>query len=176
MTMDELRRLSVTVGPDGRAQVEEDELRAPIALGLVPGLLIQPIWGTNEPPTIGARHESFAPYFPDQGGLRLVATSIPPDSAAARAGDPDVLVAEANQVLPGLLDGLSPDEFGRHRTDTVDVDLIVEGELWLELDDGTERRLTAGSCVILHGASHAWHNRGDRAALMISLLVGAKRA
>ena len=49
-----------------------------------------------------------------------------------------------------------------HTTQTVDLDLVLEGEIWLELDDGEEVLLGPGDCVIQNGTRHAWHNRSSR--------------
>ena len=66
---------------------------------------------------------------------------------------------EVRQKLPGILDALEPDHSGMHTTDSVDFDVVVFGEVVLELDDGAEVVLKAGDCVIQNGTRHAWHNR-----------------
>ena len=38
---------------------------------------------------------------------------------------------------------------GMHRSDTVDVGVVVSGELWMELDDGAETLLRTGDCLVL---------------------------
>ena len=47
--------------------------------------------------------------------------------------------------------------------------------MYLELDDGKAVHLTPGTCVVQRGTRHAWHNRGDRPALMMFVLIGANR-
>ncbi|MEO7369693.1 MAG: cupin domain-containing protein [Ilumatobacteraceae bacterium] len=49
---------------------------------------------------------------------------------------------------PGMIAGM-------HRTDTVDYDTILAGEIVLVLDDG-EIELGVGDCVVLPGAMHGW--------------------
>jgi hypothetical protein len=51
---------------------------------------------------------------------------------------------------------LEPQNPGMHTTDTVDFDVIVSGEVFLELDDGSEVLLKAGDCVVQNGTRHAW--------------------
>jgi hypothetical protein len=82
---------------------------------------------------------------------------------------------EIRQNLPGLLDGLEPDHPGMHTTDTVDFDVVVSGEVYLELDDGAEILLKAGACVIQNGTRHAWHNRSSENCVIAVTLVGAER-
>jgi hypothetical protein len=40
--------------------------------------------------------------------------------------------------LPGVLANLEPDNPGMHTTDTIDFEVVLSGELILELDDGVE--------------------------------------
>ena len=46
-------------------------------------------------------------------------------------------------------------EVGMHQTDTVDLDIIIEGEIELTLDDG-RHILRTGDCVVMTGVDHAW--------------------
>jgi quercetin dioxygenase-like cupin family protein len=66
-----------------------------------------------------------------------------------------------------------PDQPGMHTADSVDYGLCVEGEMWLELDDGHEVQLTPGTCVVRRGTRHVWHNRSDKPAFMMYVLIGA---
>jgi mannose-6-phosphate isomerase-like protein (cupin superfamily) len=74
-----------------------------------------------------------------------------------------------------MMDHMEPDHPGMHTTDTVDLDLMLSGEMFLELDDGAEVHLRPGDCVIQNGTRHAWHNRGSEPCTMLSILVGAQR-
>ena len=62
-----------------------------------------------------------------------------------------------------------------HATDTLDYAIVIEGEAWLELDNGTRTRLTAGDVVIQQGTRHAWRNTSDRRVTVAFVLIGAKR-
>ena len=64
---------------------------------------------------------------------------------------------------------------GMHTTDTVDFDVVVSGEVVLELDDRAEVLLKAGNCVIQNGTRHAWHNRSSANCLIAVTLPGAQR-
>ena len=52
--------------------------------------------------------------------------------------------------------------------------MILSGELSLELDDGEIRHLKAGDIVIQNGTRHAWRNRTETPAVMLSVLLGTK--
>ena len=74
-----------------------------------------------------------------------------------------------------MMEVLEPDHPGMHTTDTVDFDVIVSGEVYLELDDGAEVLLKAGDCVIQNGTRHAWHNRSSEKCVISVAIVGAAR-
>jgi quercetin dioxygenase-like cupin family protein len=85
------------------------------------------------------------------------------------------LVAEMQQKLPGMAEVLEPDHLGIHTTDTVDYDVVLSGEVYLELDDGVEVLLKPGDCVIQNGTRHAWHNRSSEKCVIAVALIGAER-
>ena len=61
-----------------------------------------------------------------------------------------------------------------HRTETVDVGIVLEGETWLLLDDGSETRVSAGDAVVQRGTNHAWANRSDRPVRMVFVMVDGR--
>jgi quercetin dioxygenase-like cupin family protein len=71
---------------------------------------------------------------------------------------------------------MEPDDPGMHTTDTIDLEVILRGEVILELDDGAERLLRAGDTVVQNGTRHRWRNPGPEPALMAVLMLGARRA
>lgn len=114
--------------------------------------------------------------LPGPGGTCLIVVTFPPDSVAASPGfDGAALAAEQAEFLPGLADTFDPDGSGMHITATVDYDVILDGELWLELDDGEVRHLKAGDVVIQNGTRHAWRNRTEKPTTMLSFMVGGRR-
>jgi uncharacterized cupin superfamily protein len=58
-----------------------------------------------------------------------------------------------------------------HRTETVDVGIVLEGETWLLLDDGSETRVGVGDAVVQRGTMHQWANRSDRPVRMVFVLI-----
>jgi mannose-6-phosphate isomerase-like protein (cupin superfamily) len=105
-----------------------------------------------------------------------VIVTLPPDDApATELIDPDAAAAEVEEKLPGLLETLEPNNTGMHTTDTVDVVLVLSGEVTLELDDGAEVQLRAGDTVVQHGTRHAWRNRSDGPCTLAGAQVGAVR-
>jgi quercetin dioxygenase-like cupin family protein len=137
------------------------------------------MWGSDLPPqlpTDGTQPEMPA-YFPPAGGYRCWFFTVPPASATIdESVDFESAFAEANSLLPGLFEVVESDEPGMHTTDTVDVDIVVSGEVWLELDDREEVRLEPGDVVIQNGTRHRWRNRAEEPAVVCAVLMGAERA
>ncbi|MFJ9217016.1 cupin domain-containing protein [Streptomyces sp. NPDC102383] len=169
-----ISRLVAGCRTDGTSVVEENGPVAPVTVGALPGVEFYQVWGHNDAPAAGdgGTEAAFVPYFPGAGGTRFVVLRWPPETGRGPEGDPDALAAEVEQAFPGLLKALAPDEKGHHATDTVDMSVLLEGELWLQLEDGSETRLTPGSCVVLRGNRHSWSNRSAEPALMASVFMG----
>ena len=74
-----------------------------------------------------------------------------------------------------MIDVLELNHHGMHTTDSVDFEVVVFGEVCLELDDGAEVLLKAGDCVIQNGTRHAWRNRSSDKCVIAVTLVGAER-
>ena len=150
----------------------------PISLALLPGYEFHRLWGSDSVPELPS--DGSPPqqprYFPRGGGFRFAFFTIPPDTAASvdQIATP-FAAAELQQKLPGMLEVLEPDHPGMHTTDTVDFDVVVSGEVYLELDDGAEILLNAGDCVIQNGTRHAWRNRSSEKCVIAVTLVGADR-
>src|SRR3954465_1058858 len=58
-----------------------------------------------------------------------------------------------------------------HRTETVDGGVVLEGETWLLLDDGSETRVGAGDAVVQRGTNHAWANRSEAPVRMVFVMI-----
>ncbi|MEO6120359.1 MAG: cupin domain-containing protein [Terriglobales bacterium] len=114
-------------------------------------------------------------YFPPKHGFRFGFFTIPPQSANQEIAPTAAHMEELAQKLPGLFDVVEPDSPGMHTTDTVDFDVVISGEVVLELDDGAEVVLKAGDCVVQNGTRHAWHNRSSQVAVLACCLIGAER-
>ena len=150
----------------------------PISIGLLPGYEFHRLWGSDSIPELPS--DGTAPphprYFPPRNGFRFGFFTIPPDARTnVHEIDSASALEEIQQKLPGMIDVLELDHPGMHTTDTVDYDVIVSGEVHLELDDGVEVLLKAGDCVIQNGTRHAWHNRSLEKCVIAVALVGADR-
>ena len=59
-----------------------------------------------------------------------------------------------------------------HKTPTVDYLVVLEGEIDLIFENGSEAHLKQGDCVVQLGGMHAWHNRSGRPTRMAAVAVG----
>ena len=150
----------------------------PVTLALFPGYEFHRLWGGDSTPQLPSDGTTPTPprYFPPIPGFRFGFFTIPPDTTThIDRLNTAPAIEEIQQKLPGMLDVLERDHPGMHTTDTVDFDVVVSGEVVLELDDGAEVLLKAGDCVVQNGTRHAWHNRSSANCLIAVTLLGAQR-
>ena len=175
-----VRRI-VTGERDGKSIVVSDgPVPSTHDFAAVPGFQTTLVWAGSEVPCIPHTGDDpatcTASMLPSPHGSRVILVQFPPDSVMMRADfDPEAAGREYLEYLPGLAESFDPDGSGMHKTDTVDYDVVVAGELWLELDDGEIRHLHPGDIVIQNGTRHAWRNRSEQPAVMLAVLVGAQR-
>ena len=145
-----------------------------------PGHSTSLVWATAAVADLPSDMEEPRPgdrVTPGPGETRLLIVCFPPDSIFADPRfDGAAYAADAAQHLSGLIEQFEPDSPGMHTTDTVDYDAVLDGEIWLELDDGVATRLKQGDIVIQCGARHAWRNKSERPATMMFVLIGARSA
>lgn len=60
-----------------------------------------------------------------------------------------------------------------HKTDSLDIIVLVKGEVDLLLDDGEATALKPGDVVIQRATNHAWVNKGEETALLVAILINA---
>jgi mannose-6-phosphate isomerase-like protein (cupin superfamily) len=164
--------------PSGKSVIAKDAAIEPVTLNSLPGFAFYRAWGGDAVPKLPS--DGTPPpcprYFPPPGGFRFLFFTIPPSShAQAEYGNPAAAFAELQAKLPGLAEVIEPTNSGMHTTDTVDFDVVLSGEVYLELDDGAEVLLKAGECVVQNGTRHAWHNRSSQNCVIAVAIVGAER-
>jgi len=172
-----LRMRRVVVGErNGQAVIASDEQLQPITVGMIPGAGFLGIWGEDGAATMpGDGTPPPAPtWFPPPGGYRFEVVVLPPDGATPTV-DPAAGLAELRAKLPGLAETLDPDHPAMHASDTVDIDVILEGEVFFRLEDGTEVQVSQGDCIVVTGQRHAWSNRSGKPCTLATASIGARR-
>jgi len=174
-----VRRVVTGHNDKGKAVFASDEDVGPVTVALMPGAEFHRLWGGEHAPTFPDDGSSTPQptYFPPVGGYRFGLFTVAPSQLGAP--DPDDLekgLAEVEAKLPGLLAHVELDNPGMHTTDTIDFEVVLSGEVVLELDDGAETVLRPGDTVVQNGTRHRWSNRGTVPAVVAVFITGAHRA
>ena len=106
--------------------------------------------------------------FPGPGGLLYRMLSIPSEKTLKDHPD-EVEKHYGRRIVPD-----APD-YGMHRTNTVDLIIVVSGEVWCKFES-SEVLLKAGDSLVQRGGIHAWRNRSDAPCVIAAIIVGAKEA
>jgi quercetin dioxygenase-like cupin family protein len=99
------------------------------------------------------------PLHPPVGGATVRLIRIPPPPPGA-SGDERWLRVPTEQ----------PDRPGMHTTDTLDFEVVLDGDIVLGLDDG-EHELHAGDTVVQRGTAHRWRVTGDRPCTYLAVMI-----
>lgn len=172
-----IRRVVTGHDDNGRSVFASDEKVPGLAFDALSGWQFFDMWGADKTPTFpdGGQKPHAPAYFPSAAGFRFSFSVIPPESTPPVEGlNEEAALAEVNAALPGMMGNLEPD--GMHTTDTVDMEVILSGEVTLILADGQEKSLGPGDTVVQNGTRHVWRVRGDKPCLMAVFMVGANRA
>ncbi len=174
----EIRQVVTGHDAGGRSVFVADTVVHGVRPALIPGSEFHVMWGADAAATYpgdGTRPATTA-YFPGPGGYRFGFVTLPPDGVSIQPPlDIAEALAEFEDALPGLLGHMEPDDPGMHTTDTTDFEVVIVGEVILELDDGAEVLLRPGDTVVQNGTRHRWRNPGTVPATFAVFTVGAHR-
>ena len=137
----------------------------------VSGITYWPIYGRDsitQVPYVELEQYGFTMFPSAPTGFRAHVIEFPAagqDDPQGRGDWPDF------GLPPGWAAG--PDDQGMHWTNTVDVVIILDGEIGLAQGDGTEVTLHPGCVVVQNGAVHAWRRR-DVPCRMVYVNLGAE--
>jgi hypothetical protein len=147
----EVRRVVTGYGDNGDLVVSSDAAIG--SLGKTPAGESVPVWAANSMPIpLDDAGEHKRPSL-----LQWYLVRVPPDKERRAA---------AADYQPGIL----------HEGATIDLVIVVSGEVWLELD-GVEDwvRLRAGETIVQRGTKHAWHNPTDATAVLSCVILSGVR-
>jgi quercetin dioxygenase-like cupin family protein len=160
-----VRRVVTGHDGQGRSTVVSDDEAPAVPYG-PDGGFFHLLWARDEIahyPDRGEGPDWSSGPFPPPGGCRLIVMELAPGEASNLDGFVSETMSEfADADRPGM-----------HASPSQDFDIVLEGTVGLELDDG-EILLRAGDVVVLNGTMHRWHNRGSTAARMVSVVIGAE--
>lgn len=171
-----VRRVVTGHDPSGKSIFVSDEAVSPIQPMLQPSAEFHRLWGGDTTPQFpgDGSEPDHRSYFPPVGGFRFGLFSIPPDSTEPPADlDIPAALADMERGMPGMMRYMDPTDPGMHTTDTIDFEVVLEGTVVLELDDGESVTLHPGDTVVQNGTRHRWSNPGDTVARLAVFMVGA---
>ena len=172
-----INRVVTGHGQDGSSQIAMQS--APPRTDVfkhIPGMVSRLVWATAPVPGLPFSGTDPTPgvtsFVPGPGETRFIVVTFPPDAVfGAPDFDFEAAVRENLAVSPGLAERFEPD--GMHTTPTVDYGIVLDGEIWLELDEGRSTLLRQHDVVIQHGSRHAWRNKSERPVTVAFVLIGA---
>jgi mannose-6-phosphate isomerase-like protein (cupin superfamily) len=176
-----VRRVVTGHDESGKSVFVSDDAVEPVRPVMMPAAEFHLLWGGDDAPRFpdDGSMPQWHTYFPPIGGFRFGMFTVPPGIA----GVPEQLsvtveeaMADVEAKLPGLMSYVDPSEPGMHTTDTIDFEVVLEGSVVLELDDGAEVTLQPGDTVVQNGTRHRWKNRGDTPARVALFICGASHA
>jgi Cupin domain len=172
-----VRRVITGIDANGKSVFVSDENVEPRIGPTLGGVKNWILFAEDEIPTVpnnGVVQDDLD-FFPvNEYGYRFALFSYPPASQATPPPeDLEAAIAETERMLPGMSSAVT-DSGGTHYTATVDLEYVLSGEFYLELDNGESTTLRAGDALVQCGARHHWENRSDDWATMLLVFIGAK--
>jgi hypothetical protein len=141
------------------------------------------IWGFDAIPDLPLSPEQLLGDYVDMGlfgpphSVRVDVLILPPETGEKPA-DLGETVGKLNLGTGG---GMIPHEsgFGMHRTDTIDLLMVLEGETNVAYpsEDGSEFEVTikAGDFITHNGTFHRWHNRSGSTCTLLCVVIATNR-
>ena len=152
----EVRRVVVTHDPNGQSVVTSDDVAAVAPIRPGSGIAGRELWVTDAMPVDNS----------DAAADEQAAGSLDRYSNLF-VGNGQGSAFRVTEFAPGH-------PVVAHRTETVDYDIVVAGEIDLDLEDGDPVHLRTGDVVIVRGVTHAWANRGTTTAAVAFIMIDAK--
>jgi hypothetical protein len=140
-------RAIVAGDADGSSRLLSDERQTSVQLPT--GRSLAQLWRCDQLISV-IDGDDFGTPFPGTNGARLWVLEIPPDGESA--------------------------DYQLHATATTDVGFLLEGEVDLELDDGSVTRLRHGDAFVQTRGAHRWVNRSASTAVIGVVVIGTDSA
>lgn len=172
-----LRRIVTGEDDAGRSRIHiDDEPAKLLALG---GAGLAEIWTADLKPdrlfdAVDRLVRQDVRLEPDKGAVKVRWFAVAPEDDGRTPEEKETLAASAFAAV-GAADARidTARHPAMHKTDTLDVIILVKGEVDLILDDGDPTPLKPGDVVIQRATNHAWVNHGAESALLVAVLMNA---
>ena len=177
MDWSSLRRIVTTLDDDNRSRVLIDD--GPAKLLAVEEAGLAEIWTA----ALGAAQlldaeDSLADQDvrlePDADAVKVRWFTVPPENPQSTIEEREAAAAfgfAAAQASNARIDTTRHPMM--HKTETLDVIILVKGGVKLLLDEGDPLPMKPGDVVIQRATNHAWVNEGTETALLVAVLINA---
>ncbi|MFD9194934.1 cupin domain-containing protein [Streptomyces phaeochromogenes] len=164
------RRVVNHVDDDGRSTTVEDATAT--TLTVTPAFTVVDLWRWDSLPASVEDEDrlSAVELVPPPGAGVVRLACFPPDSVLGGADFDAALSALGGEGTHAADDRVA----GLHETDTVDVAIVVSGEIVCVTECG-ETLLRQGDALVQRGNKHAWSNRTDQPVTVAFTMVSATR-
>lgn len=174
--VEKIRRVVTGHDENGKSVFVSDGVATAVKeMASMPGLAITDLWRADDVPTSNVGNADTADteitLLPPSAGVVFRTVEFPPDSQWRSAADGSAAFASIGAEDAQDHDSGDP---MRHRTDTVDLIIILKGEIDAILDDDARVTLRPGDTFIQRGTIHSWSVAGDEPCLLGVVLVDAK--
>lgn len=162
------RRVLSGLDQSGRSVIVADGLTTTRAVR-PNGAVVQEIWRQDSLPARARDDGTRGPDLqiaPPPHGVVVRLYTCPPDRDMDMASYTALAESIYGKGNAGGTSGIP----GMHRTQTLDVITVVAGEIYAVFEDG-ETLLRVGDSLVVPGTMHAWSNRSDRPAIIISTVL-----
>lgn len=172
-----LRRIVTGHDKSGRAIIADDAAPTRVQnVGGETGPIFYEVWNTQGAPAKIDRlmrepGEGRIVLAPPKNGTRIRVLDIPPESQDMLEQNAEEARKHFEEIGAGHASTAATARHPRmHRTETVDYGIVLDGEIWLLMDEG-ETLCRQGDIIIQCGTNHAWANRSERVCRIAFILV-----
>lgn len=165
------RRVVSAVDGDGVSTIVTDEI-SPVRMAL-PAFTLNDVWRVSSVPT-SFEDDGLGDEFvfnPPPGGVLVRLVTFPPDGDVGESAYDDSI----NQLIGSEFNAGHEQATGMHGMATVDVDTVIDGEIYCVYESGEETLLRAGDTVINRGTNHAWSTRSGKPVTVVATMVTVDR-
>lgn len=166
-----IRRVVTGTAEDGSSYFMIDGAAGKVHPQPARGLTFHEMWITDGPlaSNVGEEDCGARPvqHQPPIGGSLFRIVELEPDEIKSAADVESEFAAMGRSTSD-----MAEREIGMHKNDTVDYNVVLEGEMYATVDCG-ELLLSRGDCLIQRGTCHTWHNRSNATCVFASIMVSA---
>lgn len=100
--------------------------------------------------------------------------AVPADNNDERDGrDIEQMITIDKGSVIRIIDFFPGKESPLHRTNSIDYGIVLQGEIEMELEDGSKTTVQQGGIIVQRGTNHLWRNTTDKPARVAFVLIEA---